>query len=187
MPWKNGGGETIEIAIFPSDADLDRFGWRISTATVDSDGPFSIFHGIDRTLCVLSGNGISLAVDDRKILTLDQDAAPFSFSADAPVDARLTDGPIADLNVMTRRAEWRHEVKRHRMQVGDVLMLDAAATWMAVFCRSGAVAVAGNPDASLVRHGATLIVEGDAGRYRLHATEPTTAFAISISPAVSRD
>ena len=33
MPWKNGGGETTEIAVFPSGAGLDDFEWRISMAS----------------------------------------------------------------------------------------------------------------------------------------------------------
>lgn len=45
MPWKNGGGETVEIAIFPADASVETFEWRISMATVANDGPFSIFPG----------------------------------------------------------------------------------------------------------------------------------------------
>jgi environmental stress-induced protein Ves len=183
MPWKNGGGETIEIAIFPPGSDLDNFGWRISTAAVGSDGPFSIFQGIDRTLCVLSGSGISLAVDNGEVLTLDQDSTPFSFPADAPANARLLDGPITDLNVMTRRAEWRHEVRRHRIRAGDILTVDAAATWTIVFCQRGAVALTGDPNVSLIAGGDTLIIEGDTGAYGLCATEPATAFAISISPA----
>jgi environmental stress-induced protein Ves len=183
MPWKNGGGETIEIAIFPPDADLDSFGWRVSMATVGTDGPFSVFQGIDRTLCVLSGNGISLPVDNGEALTLGQDSAPFSFPADAPAAAWLVDGPITDLNVMTRRAEWRHEVRRHRMRAGDIPTLDAAATWTVVFCQSGAVALTGHPDVPLIAGGATLIMEGDTGPYRLCAIEPTMAFAVSIRPA----
>jgi len=50
MPWKNGGGETVEIAISPQGAGLADFDWRVSMATVASDGPFSVFPGIDRTL-----------------------------------------------------------------------------------------------------------------------------------------
>ena len=30
MPWKNGGGETTEIAVFPAGAGLDDFDWRVS-------------------------------------------------------------------------------------------------------------------------------------------------------------
>ncbi len=55
MPWKNGGGETVEIAIAPAGASLDAFDWRISMACVASSGPFSRLPGIDRTLAVLAG------------------------------------------------------------------------------------------------------------------------------------
>ncbi len=40
MPWKNGGGSTTEIAVFPIDSGLDAFDWRVSMATVAADGPF---------------------------------------------------------------------------------------------------------------------------------------------------
>ncbi len=63
MPWKNGGGETVEIAVFPPGAGVDDFDWRISMATVASDGPFSIFPGIDRTLSILDGAGLSLKME----------------------------------------------------------------------------------------------------------------------------
>ena len=63
MPWKNGAGETREIAVFPESASIDTFEWRVSTATVAQSGPFSLFPGVDRTLCVLSGAGFDLAVE----------------------------------------------------------------------------------------------------------------------------
>jgi environmental stress-induced protein Ves len=47
MPWKNGGGETTEIAVFPDGAGLSDFDWRVSMARVDGDGPFSSFPGIE--------------------------------------------------------------------------------------------------------------------------------------------
>ena len=37
MRWKNGGGETAEIAVFPQNAGLDDFGWRVSVATVEAE------------------------------------------------------------------------------------------------------------------------------------------------------
>lgn len=62
MPWKNGGGVTVEIAIHPPSASMDAFDWRISMATVAQDGPFSSFPGIDRTLAIIEGNGMALAI-----------------------------------------------------------------------------------------------------------------------------
>ncbi|RAC78746.1 HutD family protein, partial [Burkholderia multivorans] len=74
-PWKNGGGVTREIAAgFPeaghadapgADAPgagaLDTFVWRVSVADVGAAGPFSRFDGVDRTLVLLSGAGMTLA------------------------------------------------------------------------------------------------------------------------------
>jgi environmental stress-induced protein Ves len=112
MPWKNGGGETVEIAVSPPDASVEDFDWRISMATVASDGPFSIFPGIDRTLSILDGNGMSLTVAGGENWMLTRSSPPIAFAADVPVAAKLVDGPITDLNVMTRRGRYRHSVER---------------------------------------------------------------------------
>ena len=112
MPWKNGGGETVEIAVFPSGAGVDDFDWRISMATVASDGPFSIFPGIDRTLSILDGAGISLAMEGGEDVALNGASLPLSFAADIAVAATLVDGPVTDLNVMARRGRYRHSVER---------------------------------------------------------------------------
>lgn len=114
-PWKNGGGVTAEIAVFPAGAGLDDFGWRLSMAEVAVDGPFSAFPHIDRTLTVLSGrmalNGHTLGPDD----------PPFSFDGGLAVNANLLDGPVTDLNVMTRQGHFHHHVKRRVLQAGEQL------------------------------------------------------------------
>lgn len=111
MPWKNGRGETVEIAVHPQGAGLSDFGWRLSMAGVTEDGDFSIFPGIERTLAVLSGAGIVLEVAGRPH-RLTTDAAPLAFAADAPAHARLIAGPVTDLNLMTRRGACRHRLRR---------------------------------------------------------------------------
>ena len=63
VPWKNGGGTTAEIADSPEGAGFDAFDWRISFAEVESDGPFSAFPGIDRTLMLVEGARLELAVE----------------------------------------------------------------------------------------------------------------------------
>lgn len=112
MPWKNGGGTTTEIAVAPEGASLNDFDWRISMAHVGQDGPFSSFPGIDRTLSVLTGAGITLAFGDGERVKLDRTSAPYPFAADRAVDGLLVDGPIDDLNVMSRRGRWQHRVER---------------------------------------------------------------------------
>lgn len=112
MPWKNGGGETVEIAVFPEDAGLSDFDWRVSMATVASDGPFSVFAGIDRTLSILSGTEMQLEIGGRELHVLTTQSEPLAFPADTPVAAKLANGPITDLNVMTRRGRYSHGVRR---------------------------------------------------------------------------
>ena len=112
MPWKNGKGETVEIAVFPPGASVGDFDWRISMATVAEDGPFSVFEGIDRTLSVLSGEGLELFVSGRPPVRLRQDTAPHAFAADIATSARLLKDTVTDLNVMTRRGRFIHDVSR---------------------------------------------------------------------------
>ncbi|RAX41833.1 HutD/Ves family protein [Rhizobium tropici] len=112
MPWKNGGGETVEIAVSPEGAGLADFDWRVSMATVATDGPFSVFPGIDRTLSILNGEGMTLFIEGRSPKRLTQASEPLAFAADAPTSATLIDGTITDLNVMTRRGRFTHSVRR---------------------------------------------------------------------------
>ena len=112
MPWKNGGGVTTEIAVFREGAGLVDFDWRISMAHVAQDGPFSAFPGVDRTLCVLAGLGITLAFAGKGEVTLGKMSDPYSFPAEVAVRGKLHGEPIDDFNVMSRRARWRHEVER---------------------------------------------------------------------------
>ncbi len=123
MPWKNGGGETIEMVVSPAGASFDSFEWRLSMAHVGASGPFSLFPGVDRTLSVISGNGITLDLSDRAV-TLDGHTAPFAFPGDVAVDSTLTDGPIDDLNVMTRRSHCRHRVRRLSLAAATRLALN---------------------------------------------------------------
>jgi hypothetical protein len=110
MPWKNGGGSTTELAVFPEGAGLDAFDWRISMARVEADGPFSAFPGIDRTLAIMEGDGLSLSVGDHAARLVTLHGSPLPFPADQPAAARLLGQPILDLNVMSRRGVWRHAV-----------------------------------------------------------------------------
>lgn len=104
MPWKNGGGSTLELARSPEDAGLNDFDWRISIATVAASGLFSIFPGVDRTIVLLSGEGMDLRSARGEIdHALVAAGVPFSFPGDIAIDARLRKGISRDFNVMLRR------------------------------------------------------------------------------------
>jgi uncharacterized protein len=113
VPWKNGGGTTREVLKFPLSSTIETFDWRISIAAVAASGPFSLFPDIDRTMIVADGEGIEL--DDKKNrIVLGQADEPFSFPGEIPYYGTLADGPIADVNVMTRRTRYSHSMRRHR-------------------------------------------------------------------------
>ena len=125
MRWKNGGGETIEIAISPQHATVDNFDWRISMAQVESDGSFSTFGGVDRSLAILRGSGIALTIESRSAIETTRLSPPLSFDASAATWARLLDGPVVDLNVMTRRGRYSHRMRRIASQEQAVIETSA--------------------------------------------------------------
>lgn len=124
MPWKNGGGSTVELAISPADAGLEDFAWRISTAQVAVDGAFSSFPGIDRSLAVLAGNGVCLQRADGQREMLLSGGAIAVFGGEEAISAQLLDGPITDLNLMTRRGVWKHELQLLEWQGEQALQND---------------------------------------------------------------
>ena len=119
VPWKNGGGTTAEVATFPEGSGFDTFGWRVSMADVATDGPFSVFPGIERTLIVVEGRGIELEVEGMPF-RLDGPGSKLSFAGDDTTVGRLPAGPIRDLNVMTRRDRFGH---RTRITGSGVMLL----------------------------------------------------------------
>jgi environmental stress-induced protein Ves len=139
MPWRNGGGETMEVAVSPPGAGLDEFDWRVSMARVASDGPFSLFPGIDRTLMITDGRGIRLAIDGFEPVELTADSEPLSFPGDVAASASLIGGSVLDLNVMTRRGIATHEVTRLRLDETSDLATDAETVLL--LCQAGSVQV----------------------------------------------
>ena len=111
-PWKNGGGITREVAIWPPGSKFHDFHWRISIAEVREVGPFSAFEGIDRIMTILSGQ-LELRLPDRTVV-LDPMREPFVFAGDLPCEGIPLGGPVTDLNVMVRRGHAAARVARFR-------------------------------------------------------------------------
>lgn len=175
MPWKNGGGETTEVRTDPEGAGLEDFTWRLSAAHVARDGPFSPFPGIDRTLAVLSGDGLGLHVSGTEVRLAPGDA-PFSFSGDAPTEGRLLGGPVEDLNIMTRRGAARHRMRRVMIEGGFFCSIDA--TTLLLFCAEGQVSAAGETLAPRD----TAVLEGKLGSH-IQVDGRGVLYVIGIEPA----
>ena len=129
VPWKNGGGQTQEIAVHPPGSSFDDFGWRVSIAQVQRGGPFSEFPGVDRQLGVLAGR-MQLAISGRELLTLAPDSAPVRFPGDVPVAGEPLDGCVTDLNVMTRRGRYDANLARRLWKGTISLVLGADTTFI---------------------------------------------------------
>jgi environmental stress-induced protein Ves len=98
QPWKNGLGVQYEIMC---DGTLpDDWSWRLSTADITQDVPFSVFPGVNREFCVADGNGVVLTING-----VEHRCEPGSitkFRGDDEVYAKLIDGPMRALNLMVR-------------------------------------------------------------------------------------
>ena len=99
MPWKNGGGITTEIAKGGQYSNDGDWGWRISKAVVATDGPFSIFGGIDRTISIIEGSGMDLYYQDGRQIALNLFEV-VEFDGGIALEGKLRDGPIKNVNVM---------------------------------------------------------------------------------------
>ncbi|WP_082824072.1 HutD family protein [Crenobacter luteus] len=180
-PWKNGGGSTRQVLIEPADASLDDFALRVSLASVASDGPFSRFDGVDRTLAIVDGDGIALDIDDgAERATLTPTSAPLVFAGERAIDSRLVGAPVLDFNVMTRRARLRHRVEE--------LCIDAALT---LALPSGTLLLLADGDGCDIDDGAARVSLGrlDAVRFDAAATAtltprgPCRLFRVDVTPA----
>lgn len=103
MPWKNGLGSTTEIIIDPPGSSIaeNNFEWRLSSATLNSAGPFSQFKGYDRYLTLIDGTQVRLTIDGNvKTLKLHE---VIKFSGDQQVVASKPDWTFKDLGLIFQR------------------------------------------------------------------------------------
>ncbi|WP_179402471.1 HutD/Ves family protein [Burkholderia guangdongensis] len=177
-PWKNGGGVTRELAAFvpkgtsagaPPGAALDTFAWRVSVADVAQPGAFSRFDGVDRTLVLLSGAGMTLHEAGGARHVLDVPLARADFAGETAIDATLADGPTRDFNLMTRRATTRGALSfwragTHRAARADTMLLFCAQRTVTVSLDGGpAIELAEMDTLRLdeLRHAFDVVVSGD--------------------------
>ncbi|HEY0682045.1 MAG TPA: HutD family protein [Steroidobacter sp.] len=177
MPWKNGGGETREIMISPAGATLDSLDWRLSLATVATDGPFSSFPGVQRTLCVIDGAGIRLQIGDAPARTLLEDSEPHTFDGEVATIATLVDGAIVDLNVMSRRDRSRHDVQR--LTVEGALQLAVHARPTIIFCQRGELRCRADDDSALLAAEDCVVIDA-ATSVSLDAVERAQILVIEL-------
>jgi environmental stress-induced protein Ves len=102
VPWRNGGGQAMDIAVQTAAAgSADEFTWRVALAEIDQDGPFSAYgQGIERIITLLDGPGFDLDVADGPAIAVRERHMPVRFRGDKPTSCRLQDGRCIVFNVM---------------------------------------------------------------------------------------
>ncbi len=98
IPWRNGLG--VQYEIVSDGSNPEDWTWRLSTADITRDVPFSSFPGVTREFCVADGNGVVLNINgvDHRC----EQGSVTTFFGDDEVFATLIDGPMRALNLMRR-------------------------------------------------------------------------------------
>ncbi|MBG6059373.1 environmental stress-induced protein Ves [Cryobacterium sp. MP_M5] len=102
--WRNGGGTTAEVIVrgdHRSPGADPGFDWRVSIATVERDGDFSPYPGVDRWLMPLSADGLRL-VEEGELVPVGQHEVR-AFPGERAVTSLGVTEPTLDLNLMVRR------------------------------------------------------------------------------------
>jgi len=96
MPWKNGLGVTREIFIHPENATLSQnnFDYRLSSAQIQNDSPFSTFPQKKRWLIIYEGEGMKL--NHEKLVRFQVK----HFSGDEMILGSLLNGSVKDLGII---------------------------------------------------------------------------------------
>ncbi len=125
-PWKNGAGTTRQILIHPADATLDNFAFRISAADINALGPFSHYPGINRSLAVLNGQGLTLTMADGNTVRFTPKHTVVDFDGGQPPHTRAYQEPILDIGVMSRSGAYRHSFVYQNYAPGQVQQAQGA-------------------------------------------------------------
>lgn len=153
--WKNGLGEARQVATWPADAAL--FSWQASIARMTGKLPFSDYPGIDRSLCIIGGDGLIITSPHRE-LVLDGASKPFHFPGEeAIVGETIGTAEMVDFNILTRRGVLEHQTERLEVSAGGILRI--VRDFLVIFSQNGTIGIScgdaageiGTRDAAVLR------------------------------------
>lgn len=127
MAWANGGGRTLEVLRAPAGSPTPDL--RLSFATIERSGPFSVLPGVNRVFVLAAGDALTLTVDgaEHALHRFDQ----LAFAGDAAVGA-VIDAPCRAFNVMARAGRVRAEVSVQAMSGTRDVGIEGSDTYLAV-------------------------------------------------------
>ena len=136
MRWKNGAGQTSEIAIHPPEAQFSNgdFDWRISSAQVEQDSDFSIFPGCNRLLVLIGKNAVDL--NGKRVLPW----VPVQFAGETMISCQVINEGTLDLGVIFQRDRFVASMTVNQLPTGAKGKLHPAnspETRRFLFCARG--------------------------------------------------
>ena len=155
--WKNDGGWTTELAVYPSETNFD---WRISIADIETNGPFSTFNGYDRAIALLEGIGMELRFDNAESVRLERRLHFTRFAGEWKTDGVLISGKVRDFNVIWKRDAIEATVL-HRPLVGPMVFF-RDATWF-IYLADGTAEAKCGADRCVLEAGSSLLLQPPGG------------------------
>jgi environmental stress-induced protein Ves len=101
MPWRNGGGVTLEIAREP--ARGEEFAWRLSLAQVEGSCDFSPYPGYRRAIVLVDGEALRLRFRGHGGHSLSPTNRGTRFDGDWKTRCVLPRGACTDLSLIVRK------------------------------------------------------------------------------------
>lgn len=160
-PWKNGGGMSTDLVVYPEDAGWDDFIWRVGIADIRQSGPFSSFPGIERSIMLLECpplSGMTLDIDGTKTEMVAREF--LDFPGEATTQGILRGAAVRDLNVMSRRGAIKHRRGWKTVSARDWFRLGGTDVRF-VYVAAGAAQLVGSASEPHVSAGESLIVTGE--------------------------
>jgi uncharacterized protein len=161
QPWRNGGGHTRQLLAWPQAQDWQL---RVSVATIQHSGAFSVFAGVQRWFAVIDGTGVSLDLPNGSFTQTPADP-PLCFDGEAAPMCHLLDGPTTDLNLMQRRGSGTAQMQHaHAGDTGPV-----ATRWRGIYVAAEAVLDINDVAQPLHAHSLCWSDEVDTSTWRLRS------------------
>ncbi len=183
VPWRNGGGTTRELALWPPGASFAAgdFDWRLAQARIGAEGPFSEFAGFERLLVLLAGPGCVLVHGgvERRIAALE----PYRFAGELATTARLPGGPVEDLNLLVRRERASADMRVLAFDAGEAQSLPAAEHAL-VYAVRGHLSARVEGDVLRLSEKHLLWCRAEPGEVHLKSAGAALAVALCIGPAL---
>jgi environmental stress-induced protein Ves len=144
VPWVNGKGLRRELLQqdLSATGKPNEYGWRVGTAYVTGDAPFSALPGIDRWITLVDGDGFRMeSTDPRANHVLSKPLEPHFFPGEAPVDSKLIGSRTEVFNVLVKRGMFAADVKK--LESGTVAK---SPSTLLVYCTHGRLALTAGDD-----------------------------------------